>query len=264
MCEIFVFAKRLIGKLIGLFGLVAIKKKTLDSFSPRIPLTQGLIFLLSLQSTHVKDIYPILSKCRSQNYQDLFVLSEFGLKKQGFFVEFGASNGLDFSNSFLLENDFGWSGILVEPARIWHEALRRNRPKAIIEESCVWRISDSLMIFNQTIDGNLSTLDAFSSSDSHRELRQSGNKYEVRTISLTDLLDKYSAPKTIDYLSIDTEGSEFEILNAFDFDRYSFSMITCEHNYTPARDKIHKLLTSKGYVRKYEELSLWDDWYVKV
>ena len=54
-----------------------------------------------------------------------------------------------------------------------------------------------------------------------------------------------------------------EILAAFDFDKYSFSVITCEHNYTSAREKIFELLTSKGYTRKFEELSLWDDWYVK-
>ena len=77
-----------------------------------------------------------------------------------------------------------------------------------------------------------------------------------------DLLKKYNAPKEIDYLSIDTEGSEFEILNAFDFDAYKIKVITCEHNFTPMREEIYKLLGSKGYVRKYQEFSQFDDWYV--
>ena len=85
----------------------------------------------------------------------------------------------------------------------------------------------------------------------------------VETISLVDLLKKYNAPKHIDYLSIDTEGSEFDILENFDFNTYSFSVITCEHNYTPMRDKIYDLLTSKGYERKLTEVSRWDDWYIK-
>jgi Methyltransferase FkbM domain len=63
--------------------------------------------------------------------------------------------------------------------------------------------------------------------------------------------------------SIDTEGSEFEILQAFDFARYDVKIITCEHNFSPLRDKLHALLTAKGYVRKFEVLSQVDDWYVK-
>ena len=73
---------------------------------------------------------------------------------------------------------------------------------------------------------------------------------------------KYNAPKNIDYLSIDTEGTEFEILSNFDFSKHSFHVITCEHNYTPICQRIFKLLSNNGYVRQYEELSKWDDWYV--
>jgi FkbM family methyltransferase len=191
------------------------------------------------------------------------VLSQLNLKKEGYFVEFGATNGIDISNTLLLEKEFGWKGILAEPAKFWHESLRQNRPLAFIEEKCIWTESNLQLIFNETENTDLSTLDAFSALDSHRELRQNGEKYEVTTISLIDLLDKYSAPKTIDFLSIDTEGSEFEILNAFDFEKYSFNVIACEHNYTDSREKIYKLLVSKGYIRKYEKISLWDDWYVK-
>ena len=252
-----------IPKIVGLFGFVLIKKNTLASLSSAISSIPARDFLTSLKSPYMKELLPILGDSKSQNFQDLFLLSVLNLKKSGFFVEFGATNGIDFSNSFLLENSFGWRGILAEPAKTWHKELRLNRPLASIEFACVWKESNLLLSFNETEDGNLSTLDFFSGLDSHRELRKHGQKYEVTTISLMDLLDKYSAPQSIDYLSIDTEGSEFEILSSFDFEKYSFSVITCEHNYTPAREKIYELLTSKGYVRKHEKLSLWDDWYVK-
>ena len=94
--------------------------------------------------------------------------------------------------------------------------------------------------------------------------REKGQIYEVKSISLIDLLKKYDAPTEIDYLSVDTEGSEYEILNNFDFSRYQFNVITCEHNYTPARQKIFDLLTSHGYRRRFEDVSLWDDWYVRI
>jgi FkbM family methyltransferase len=182
-------------------------------------------------------------------------------KRDGFFVEFGATNGVDVSNSYLLEKKFGWAGILAEPARMWHAQLAKNR-SASIETRCVWRYSGESLSFNETKNGDLSTLEAFSAGDMHSQRRASGKRYDVDTISLTDLLDKYDAPKLIDYLSIDTEGSEYEILKNFDFSRYKFRVITCEHNFTPMREQIFNLLTENGYTRKFSEISQFDDWFV--
>ena len=66
----------------------------------------------------------------------------------------------------------------------------------------------------------------------------------------------------LDYLSIDTEGSEFEILEAFNFDSYLIKIITVEHNYNALRNDIYNLLTEKGFKRMFESVSLYDDWYV--
>jgi hypothetical protein len=119
------------------------------------------------------------------------------------------------------------------------------------------------LAFNEVEFAELSTINSFSESDSHGDFRKKGKTYDVSTISLRDLLLKYNAPKQIDYLSIDTEGSEYDILSAFDFSEYSFEVITCEHNYTPAREKLCALLTENGYQRVFEELSDFDDWYVR-
>ena len=83
--------------------------------------------------------------------------------------------------------------------------------------------------------------------------------YSVDSISLNDLLKKHDAPKNIDYLSVDTEGSVYEILSHFDFDAYNIKVITVEHDYSPTRQKIYKLMTQKGYQRKYLGFSKWDD-----
>jgi len=78
---------------------------------------------------------------------------------------------------------------------------------------------------------------------------------------LKDMLSKHNAPSIVDYLSIDTEGSEFDILSAFDFST-RFNIITCEHNNSSMQEPIYKLLTSHGYKRIYPEISAWEDWYV--
>ena len=203
-----------------------------------------------------------LSKSESQLGQDVFALCESGGKTNGYFVEFGAGDGKYLSNSFLLEKEFGWTGILSEPNRWLFEHLRVNRPNAILEPSCVWTQTGEALEFNAVNDSYFSTINSFTNSDHHSERRISGQKYSVQTISLFDLLQKYNAPSVIDFLSIDTEGSEFEILNTFDFSMYSFKAISCEHNFTSSRESIFELLTHNGYRRVHEGFSNHDDWYV--
>ncbi len=202
-----------------------------------------------------------LPHSRSQLRQDLFVLHQKAFKGDGFFVEFGATNGLDLSNTYLLEKHFGWRGILAEPARCWRESLRVNR-SASIDYRCVWKETGSSILFVEPNEKELSTIKDFSDGDRHREARRDGVQYEVPTVSLEELLSEHDAPRHIDYLSIDTEGSEFEILSNFDFSKYKIDIITCEHNFTERQSDIFKLLSAQGYQRMAPHLSRFDDWYV--
>jgi FkbM family methyltransferase len=241
-------------------NLVNLQEKSSDK-SP-----YDLEFIRALGPANYESMISLLSKSRSQLRQDLFVISETEHKvknRGGYFVEFGATNGIDLSNTYLLETEFSWTGILAEPARVWEKQLKANRPNASIETLCVWKDSNSSLIFNETDAPELSAIDSFSDKDVHRKTRLASNKYKVQTISLNDLLIKHRAPKHIDYLSIDTEGSEYEILKAFNFNEFSFRIITVEHNYTPQREMIFALLAGHGYKRKYENISEFDDWYVK-
>jgi hypothetical protein len=94
------------------------------------------------------------------------------------------------------------------------------------------------------------------------EKRLHGLHYPVSSINLEDLLSKYGAPSHIDFLSVDTEGSEFAILENFNFQSFSFGAIFVEHNFTENRGKINKLLIGNGYVQIFSNLSRWDDWYL--
>jgi len=185
-------------------------------------------------------------------------------KRNGFFVEFGATNGRDLSNTAILERDFQWTGILAEPAKCWHSALKANR-SAVIDHRCVWSQTGATLAFKETEIAELSTLSILADADDgHRQNRVKGKTYSVETISLNDLLKVHNCPRQIDYLSIDTEGSELEILRAFKFDNYDIGIITVEHSYRePDRQSIFDLLTSKGFIRLFEPFSKFDDWYVK-
>ena len=161
----------------------------------------------------------------------------------------------------MLEKKYAWNGVLAEPAKIWHSDLLKNR-SASIDNRCVWSKSGEVLKFSEVSDAaEVSTLTNF--TELNKQSAASGNIYEVSTISLNDLLAAVNAPQSIDYLSVDTEGSEHEILKYFDFERWDVSVISVEHNFFPVRDKIYQLLKSKGYVRKFPLLSRWDDWYVK-
>jgi len=194
----------------------------------------------------------------SQNNQDKLVLFLLG-ESPGFFVEFGAVDGVALSNTFILEKSFNWAGIVCEPSILSREKLIATRD-CHIDFNCVTNKSGEVVSFIETGNG-LSSMEKYAYDDMWSDMRRDGYSYNVPTISLIDLLNKYDAPDVIDYLSIDTEGSELEILTAYDFLR-TFKVITVEHNYTDNREKIYDLLTSKGYVRVMEDRSKWDDWYI--
>lgn len=218
-------------------------------------------YLENIPDNKVSKVFEIFEISQSQIYQDIFVLNELDYKRNGFFVEFGATNGKTMSNTYILEKEFGWNGILAEPAICWHGELKSNR-NCYIDTHCVWNKSNEVLKFNQVSVAEYSTIDGFKYTDHSKH--NLNNSYEVETISLEDLLLKYNAPQVIDYLSIDTEGSEYQILKNFNFSKYDIRIITCEHNLSPMRDKIYSLLIKQGYARKYTDFSRWDDWYVKL
>lgn len=223
---------------------------------------RDLALLRTFPREQVHRLLHLLDASRSELRQDLFVLSQLQCKENGYFVEFGASNGVLFSNTYLLEQTFGWTGILCEPATSCHEALHENRTCAI-DPRCVWSESGQRIRFAEFDVMGLSTVEGFADGDMNATKRTGGNRYEVETVSLNDLLAEHGAPAHIDYLSVDTEGSEYRILQALDFDRYTFGVITVEHNFTAARPKLRALLGERGYTNVLPELSVVDDWYVR-
>jgi FkbM family methyltransferase len=201
-------------------------------------------------------------KSHAQLRQDLWVLHETRHKRSGYFVEFGATDGVHLSNTCLLEREFGWRGILAEPNPAWHAALRQNR-KADIDLRCVFGRSGERVAFAATEHPELATIVGYESNDGHRRARQDHSVVEVETVSLNDLLRQHDAPPDIDYISIDTEGSELDILAPFDFKRWNVALFSVEHNATGMEQELDRLMQRHGYERRYPGISKFDAWYRK-
>lgn len=197
----------------------------------------------------------------SQLGQDLWVLEQTGYKRGGFFVEFGATDGVILSNTLLLETEFGWNGILAEPNPGFFARLEQNR-NCTLSPDCIMGETGQEVTF--VLADEYGGVAEFGVEDAHVERRRAfqdaNHVLTLTTISLDDFLRKYNAPRRIDYMSIDTEGSEYEILRHFPFDDWDIRLMTIEHNYAPLRADIRALMESNGYACREEQ---WDDWYYK-
>jgi FkbM family methyltransferase len=207
------------------------------------------------------DLCKNITSSYSQIGQDLVAILVNGSSEGLFFVEFGAAGGKVASNTYLLERKFSWNGIVAEPAQGYKDELNLTRD-CIKDFRCVYSESGQSIQFIESKTSMLSTIAGFEKSDLLSKDRKIKSKYMVQTVSLIDLLREHHAPKEIGYISIDTEGSEFQILNAFDFNEYQFNFISVEHNTLTQEELIEDLLTSKGYRRILRDLSKFDSWYV--
>ena len=237
----------------AMLGLLAITRRTRRHGADPEHAALDDFFAFALPRAHLS---------QSQIMQDLWVLHELREKRDGFFVEFGAGNGVTMSNTHLLEKRYSWRGVLAEPNPGFHKRLRRERASAI-EHACVWSQSGETATFLCTEKPAFSRLAGVRPDDVfEREGRRTvAREIAVPTISLSDLLDRHGAPERIDYVSVDVEGAERAILEAYDFRRH-VSLWTVEHNFTSGREAVHALMERQGYVRRFPEFSRFDDWYI--
>ena len=246
--------KNFVSSILLAFGYSINSKSKKKLLGDLIRLPQGV----GLSAVEARNVF---GSSKSQLGQDLLALISSGTGKPGFFVEFGSADGVALSNSFLLEKELGWAGILCEPSRSWHEDLKRNR-SCVVDTRCVYSRTGEQISFSENYIGELSGITEFTGNDHHGLINRTTDSYQVETISLLDLLKHHNAPGHIEFLSVDTEGSECEILNAFDFSQYTFGAICVEHNYLENRPKVKQLLVANGYRQVYPELSDFDDWFV--
>lgn len=134
-------------------------------------------------------------------------------KKEGFFIEVGANDGFFQSNTAFFEKEMGWTGILIEPSVKGYEKCKINRPNSIcLNYACV-----SSDYNEEYIMGDFQSNNPMASVDGLRSKIK--DLIPVKAITLEKILDKF-CNKNIDFLSLDTEGYELNILKGINLEKY--------------------------------------------
>jgi FkbM family methyltransferase len=161
--------------------------------------------------------------------QDLWVIGEvFNEKRGGYFVFVGAHDGVELSNTYLLEKKYGWEGICIEANPDTFKQLQQNR---------------SVACTNACIDSRPRTV-RFSRDWMHSGIVSTGGELLLQTRTLDDVLDAHAAPDEIDYLSVDVEGAEDGVFAGLDLKRRHVVCMTVERPSAQLREK----LARSGYV----------------
>lgn len=207
-----------------------------------------------------------MKKFYSQYKQDEWLYNNhFKNKKKGFFLEIGADDGIDKSNTKFFE-ELGWDGMCIEASPKRFKLLEKNRT-CICEN---YAVSDSIgevefmdiSGWGKGLSGIVNSYDKKHRKRIEQELKNTKNNgreiIKVKTEMLNNLLDKHNANE-IDFCTIDIEGGEYDILKTIDFNKYNIKFIIVENNYQDT--KVGELLTSNGY-EKVHKLTI-DDVYMK-
>jgi FkbM family methyltransferase len=192
--------------------------------------------------------------------QDKWVVEKiFQHRRNGFFVDIGANDGVSVSNSYYLEKQLVWSGICVEPMPKAFVELSQNR-KCICVQGCVAGQDGEAEFLevegNEMLSGLASTL-----NQSHQQRIEGNriNKIIVPCFSLSTLLRRYQV-SAVDFMSIDTEGSEMDILSNFDWGGVKISVLCVENTYHG--DLLAEFLYGKGY--RLDGILQGDEIYVRI
>ncbi|MFM9073441.1 MAG: FkbM family methyltransferase [Cyanobium sp.] len=184
----------------------------------------------------------------SEDGEEIFLYNFFNRKRSGFYVEIGAFNGVELSNTYFFEA-IGWDGILIEPDPSLYRQCLLSRPNSKVINAAASDREGSLQFTCATGREWLS----FSGEDKAREERIIANggtinKLQVPCLTLNEILKDVHGE--IDFVSLDVEGHELSVLKGFDLDRFRPRVIVIEQNDLDTDSPVSNLLRHHGYRKK--------------
>ena len=190
----------------------------------------------------------------SQHGEDVFLWKLFNRKSKGLCVEVGAFDGKSCSNTFAFES-LGWDCILVEPDPEMAQRCRENRPASQVIQAAIGPAgaNGSVTFHKVRSEAAWSGMMSFTEGnpDHLEKCRRMGAKIEEVTVpyrSLNDVLAGVESP--IDFISIDVEGHELEVLDGFDLEKFRPTVIMTECTYDRDKDLVGEYLVARGYRRE--------------
>ncbi len=219
-----------------------------------------------------------ISPCKyySQIEQDKYFIENINNgKRNGYFVDIGANDGITFSNTFTLEQSFGWKGLCVELDDLTFAKLQKNRTCNCVKE-CVFSTSGiekeiEVPLNKEIPEGNnmlirIKDLPLYDKGVYcyFNEQFQSVRTYKKITKTLSEIFSENSVPSVIDYMSIDIEGSDLDALKGLDFSKYKILFLTIEWGGGSKEylTEITNFLHEKGY--KQHRVNNWDVEFVPI
>jgi len=159
------------------------------------------------QSAALRKMFNLpISKYQSQLNQDVFALlmNQF---RTGYFLEIGANDGFDLSNTVYLEENFGWKGILVEANKKYKTSLEKRKNSVVVNKAVSSQRGKAEFIDAGLYGGLKASLDS-----THDLYTKDAASITVDCMTLQEILDTAGAPEQIEFISIDTEGGEISIV----------------------------------------------------
>jgi FkbM family methyltransferase len=171
---------------------------------------------------------------RGQFGEPQYLDKYFNNKTNGIAVEVGADDGVSGSNTYFFEKYRNWNCLCIEPVPDKYMLCSRSRKNSV--NCCAGKENTTAEFSVVTLNNNNTS--AISSLnlderliDSHKHLISNINKIEVKVLKLTDILDSYNFPRKIDFISIDTENTEIDVLHGFDLNKYDVKILLIENNF---------------------------------
>ena len=158
----------------------------------------------------------VMNAWHSQEGQDRHIAAILKGKRGGYFIDLAANEPVQISNTRALERDYGWKGLCIEPNSRYWQALSQTRSCSLVTNP-VSNVEEPMLM---TERGTFSSSYPSTSRSGghpraeHTALRRAG-LMKVQTRRLDKLLTEHRTPATIDYLSLDVEGHEYEALLSF-------------------------------------------------
>lgn len=173
-------------------------------------------------------VHPLLQSY-SQFNEDLLLDLLLGLKDSGFYVDVGA-NDPAFNSNTKRFYERGWSGINVEPGLEAYERLAQARPKDVNLHLGIGSKSGELTFYHIPADSTLSSFDAEAAQRMATYFGHSVTSVKVEVKPLSDVLALHAAGRSIDFLSVDAEGVDLDVLQSNDWNVHRPTIVMVEMN----------------------------------